>query len=346
MRLKNKIDLEQVNSPWITIIVVAFNSGDDLQNCINHIFEQTFIDFKVYIIDNKTQDNCISNLIIPDARFEVIQSKKNIGFSGGSNLGAASANSPYLMTLNPDVTLKKDFLQNVYMASIKFNHAAMFSPILLKNDDPTLLDGAGDVLSIYGIAWRGGYTKKYSDIKDIKYCEVFGPCGAAAIYNRDYFLKANGFDEKFFCYLEDVDLALRINSMGGKCILVPDALGYHIGGASTKPIDGFQVYHTTKNNLRMIIKSVPLGLLAFMLIGYIFSQAWIYTKNLRNEESKHRRRGYLEAFRSIPHSLIDRLKRKPYSIGASLRVASKLDWGKNNLKERNIKTWDINTGNL
>ena len=87
--------------------------------------------------------------------------------------------------------------------------------------------------------------------------EVFGPSGAAALYRRDWLLRVGGFDERYFCYFEDVDLNLRLQVAGGRCLYVPEARVRHVGGASSGGLSTFTIYHSQRNLVWTFVKSMP-----------------------------------------------------------------------------------------
>ena len=86
---------------------------------------------------------------------------------------------------------------------------------------------------------------------------MFGPSGAAALYRRDWLVRVGGFDERYFCYFEDVDLNLRLQVAGGRCLYVPEARVRHVGGASSGGLSPFTIYHSQRNLVWTYVKSMP-----------------------------------------------------------------------------------------
>src|SRR5205085_72619 len=97
--------------------------------------------------------------------------------------------------------------------------------------------------------------------KDEEAREIFSPCAAAAMYRREVFRAAGGFDEDFFCYAEDVDLGFRLRLAGYKALYVPDAVAYHVGSATTGRRSDFSVYYGQRNLVWTYAKNMPVGLL-------------------------------------------------------------------------------------
>jgi GT2 family glycosyltransferase len=118
---------------------------------------------------------------------------------------------------------------------------------LVKAADLAVLDGVGDAYHISGLVWRMGHGEPVASFSE-QVREVFSPCAAAALYRRSVLLEVGGFDEDFFCYVEDVDLGFRLRLAGHKALSVPDAVVYHVGSATTGgQHSDFAVYHGHRN---------------------------------------------------------------------------------------------------
>lgn len=325
--------------PWVRIVIVTHNSGRFTQNCVDALARQTDQLFEVVIVDNMSTDGEVERLSLPDKRFSVIFSTDNSGFSGGSNLGLKGAKTPYVMTLNADAFLSPNCLLALRDATESFPEEHMFSPILFKPGAGQVLDGAGDHFSIFGLGWRNGVGRPISEYASILIDtpEVFGATGAAALYRRDVFEKLGGFDERFFCYIEDVDLAFRIRARGGRCRLIPQADGVHIGGHSSNEIPGFAITQTVRNNLILIVSSAPLILLPIMFVLHLAAHIKFQSKNKRTEIAEIRKRSFSKAIRHLPKILFQRFSRRPYPLGASFRIASSLSWSIRDVKTRPLK---------
>ena len=121
---------------------------------------------------------------------------------------------------------------------------------------PGRLDGTGDIYHLCGLAWRRDHGVSEGQTPRLM-GEIFSPCAAAAMYKRDVFLDAGGFDEDFFCYFEDVDLAFRLRLLGQRCLYVPGAKVEHVGSAITDRQSNFAVYYGHRNMVWTYIKNMP-----------------------------------------------------------------------------------------
>lgn len=328
--------------PWVRLCIVTYDSGVYIQRCVDALQQQTDRDFEVVILDNQSRDGSIEDLELPDDRFRIILNARNEGFATGSNRAAKGAETPYIMTLNPDTALEPDCLSILRETIESHDSPAMLSPLLWRESsgDRSVCDGAGDTLSIFGLAWRNGYGKDLDPSAYPAVLEVFGPSGAAALYRRDVFEDEDGFNDTFFCYFEDVDLAFRIRCRGGRALLVIGAQGVHTGGHSVQAVPDFPAYHTDRNRVFFLIESVPGLLLILMGPLYVLSTLWFQIRQRRDHISALRMRALRDACRQAGGAFRRRYRRKPYSFGASLRVARRMSWRPRDVRHRRFLRWD------
>ncbi len=251
---------ETGHGPWVRVIIVNYNAGPLLQACVDALSRQTFAAFEAVVVDNASTDGSADALRLPDARFALIRNAANVGFAAASNLGARGCRAPWLATLNPDTVAQENWLCQMRRGAERHPDARMLGATLVDAADPAIVDGFGDVLTIAGIPWRGGQGRSVATLPDDD-AEVFAPCAAAALYARDSFARAGGFDESFFCYLEDVDLGFRLRLAGEHCVQLRQAIVRHHGSAITGPVSDFTLYHSYRNRLWLLFKDMPLALL-------------------------------------------------------------------------------------
>lgn len=292
---------------WARIVIVAFNSGDDLQTCIDHLAAQTCQDFEVVVVDNASADGAAQALVFPDNKYRMITSEDNLGFAAGSNLGALGAQTQWIFSLNPDARVTPTWLETAKSASDSAPDFDMLSPVLLRASDRTLIDGCGDVLSGFGFAWRGGHLQSADKVPKFNR-RVFSPCGACAGFRRALFERAGGFDPTFFCYVEDVDLGLRFTLAGKKCLLIPDSIVLHKGAGTLGEGHPFTLYHSYRNTVFMIAKNFPVLNLMFAIFAFPASVLWILTRNPKMAHRKDILRGLLHGYKAVPRLLFHRLK--------------------------------------
>ncbi|KRA57669.1 glycosyl transferase [Caulobacter sp. Root656] len=241
--------------PLVSILIVAYQSGPTLTRCLEGLRRQTFRDFEILMVDNASTDGAPQAAVGADPSIRLIEPGANLGFAAGNNLAAREAKGRWLAMLNPDAYPDADWLAALVAGTTRHPDVHCFTSLQMVADEPGLMDGAGDVMTSAGIPFRGGYRRRLPP--NLPEGEVFSACGAATLIDRDLFLGLGGFDERFFCYCEDVDLGYRLRLAGGATLLLPGAVVEHVGSASTGVRSDFAIFHGSRNRIWTFLKNTP-----------------------------------------------------------------------------------------
>lgn len=317
----------------VAILIVAFRSRITVPEVMAALERQSLRPARVRILENGSPEGERVDPAALPAWAELVESETNLGFAAGNNRLAEGVQEPWLLLLNPDAFPEPDWLDQFMAATRRWPHAALFGCTQTAHGSAGVLDGAGDVYHITGLPYRGGYGRHMAPPPD---GEVFGPCGAAALIRRDVFEALGGFDEDYFCYVEDVDFAYRARLAGHVCIQVCDASVSHMGYASSARRSTFATYHGARNRLTTLLKDTPAALLPVIAPLHIattavlwlssarFGQftlfakairdalaAWPQTMEKRRAIQAGRKTGALEIARAMAWNPLDLLTRKP-----------------------------------
>lgn len=254
-------------TPDISVIIVNYNSGGRLQKCLAALAAQTFRDFEIIIADNDSSDDSLDVSIPEGIDTTILKMGDNIGFAAANNMAVEQANGAWLAFLNPDAYAEAGWLEAFVAGRERYPDVDAFGSLQLNANDPTRIDGAGDAYFAAGISYRGHYNHPVETAPPEGEC--FAPCAAAAFYRKEVFQKLGGFEESFFCYSEDVDLAFRLRLMGGRVIQLRGAVVHHEGSGITSQISGFAVYHGHRNRLWTYFRNMPAPLLILTLPAQI-----------------------------------------------------------------------------
>ena len=191
----------------LTFVIVTFNSRKVIYDCLNSLPK----DFNKLIIENSSDEELKKELEQNYDKTEVVLSK-NIGMGAGNNLGISKSSTQYVYILNPDVVLKHDTIININESISKLENFAILSPL---SDNPHYPN------------YRLNFDKspKFDD-KIISEVEEID--GYSLRLNKNYFDNIF-FDEKFFMYLENVDLCFRAKKKGGKLFIIHNSRIHHLG---------------------------------------------------------------------------------------------------------------------
>jgi GT2 family glycosyltransferase len=297
--------------PTATVIIVAYESGAFLQPCVDALAAQTFQDFEAVIVDNASSDGSVHDLRLPDDRFRVLSQGANTGFAVANNLAAARSSAEFLVLLNPDAVAEPAWLQTLIDKAHTAPDIASVGSLQRRLDDPEVLDGVGDVWHVAGLAWRAGEGHPTAGAPGDG--EIFGPCGAAALYRRAAFMAQGGFDERFFCYCEDVDLAFRLRAAGYRSVRASSAVVRHAGSGISGRRSDFTLYHGHRNRIWTFVKNTP-GVWFWLLLPYHLAFNALYLGSaLKRGILPPVWRAYVAAAKGLPS--IWRSRRSPSLVG-------------------------------
>jgi GT2 family glycosyltransferase len=245
----------------IAVIIVTWNAANLIEGVLAAVSLQTRPADRVLIIDNGSSDEDILAGIVAQYPFcELSRLGKNLGFAAANNIGVIQCDdAEFVALLNPDAFPEPHWLEALLAAAQENPEFDVFGSKLVKAADPSVLDGAGDAYHISGLVWRLGHGVPVASLS-IQASEVFSPCAAAALYRRSALLNVGGFDEDYFCYVEDVDIGFRLRLTGYRCLFVPASVAHHIGSGTTGgQHSDFAVYHGHRNLVWTFVKDMPGG---------------------------------------------------------------------------------------
>jgi len=196
----------------LTVVIVTLKSEKVIHSCIKSIDE----DMPVIIVENSNNEKFKEDLEKRYHNVKCVLAKKNIGMGAGNNIGIKLAKTDYVFVLNPDTTFEANTLNEIFLASQKLNDFTILSPISTKKDFPN-----------YGTLNKKKILEKNDHPFKVDYVDGF-----AMVINKNKFRNNNYFDEKFFMYLENDDLCMRVVNEGGSIFVIPSAKINHIGAGA------------------------------------------------------------------------------------------------------------------
>ena len=234
----------------ISIIVVSYKEKKELINCLSSIKRsKTKFPLEVIVVDNDPKGVFKKNLknLFPEVKY--VTAKKNLGYGGGNNLGASLAKGEYLFFLNPDTKLLPKTLDYLFEFIKNKNNIGAVSPLLLdENNKSVYVQGSQLVtplIAIFSLSFinkifpHNLISKKFFledwDRKNPRKSDIVP--GTAFLIKKEIFKKIGGFDENYFLFYEEADLAKKIQKLKFENYIVPQSKIIHFGGVSTKKRD-------------------------------------------------------------------------------------------------------------
>jgi len=252
----------------VSVTIVTYNSGRFIKRCLESVLEQKYPNLEVIVIDNASSDGTVDLLEQFEDRCRIHYNDRNIGFAGAQNQAIALSAGEWVLTLNPDVLLLKNFIQAMVDAGQMDPKVGTVCGKLLTIratfdlPDKQLVDSTG----IYFTPMLRHLDRGSQEVDNghfLNFDYVFGATAAAALYRRsmidDVQIDGEFFDPDFFVYREDADVAWRAQLMGWRCLYTPLARGYHVrkvlpGNRRALPPEINM--HSVKNRFLMRIKNM------------------------------------------------------------------------------------------
>lgn len=254
--------MESSKNKLVSINILTYNSEKYIKDCLNSVLNQTYPNIEILVVDNASQDNSLKILEKFKEEIKLIKNKKNTGYTGGNNLGMKNSRGEYIILLNPDVILDKDFVKEVVKAFEKDSKIGSVQGKIYqlnKGQKTKTIDTVGfTILKSGKILDTGQGIKDEGQYSNVK--EIFGVNGNAPTYRRealnDVKLKDDYFDEDFFCYGEDIDLAWRMRWRGWKAVLANNALVWHDRTSSKTANAGWTVFKQVRKSQSLWMRKI------------------------------------------------------------------------------------------
>src|SRR5680860_124040 len=242
----------------VYIILLNWNNEEDTLECIKSLEKITYSDCKIIVVDNGSEEKSIQKIRNEFPKLSIIQNESNLGFAGGNNIGIkyAFANAAdYVLLLNNDTTVKKDFLTKLVETGESEQKIGLLgSKIFFYSEQNRIWSAGGKINWLKNKGTHIGLDQidkgQYDKTKEVDYLT-----GCCLLIKREVIERIGTLEEDYFLYYEDTDFSLRAQNAGYKCIYVPESKIYHKISRSTNPGSDSYIYYHVRNGLVMAKRS-------------------------------------------------------------------------------------------
>ena len=212
---------------------------------------------------------------------KLIENSENLGFAPAVNQAISNAKFEYIFSLNNDTEVKKGSIR--HMVDLISSEDDIFSvqAKMLQYNNKDLIDDVGDEYNLLAWTKKTGENHKSDEYLQVK--EIFSSCAGAALYRKSVLEELGMFDNNFFAYMEDVDLAIRSRIHGYRNLLCPQGSVSQIGSATSgSRYTEFKVKLAARNNVWVVYKNIPIPFkitnFIFLFFGFLFKYLFFVKK--------------------------------------------------------------------
>jgi GT2 family glycosyltransferase len=257
----------------VSVVVLNWNRAELLLECLESLFGQRFQSFEVIVVDQGSRDDSAAKV---RARFgeavRLILNPANVGFAEGCNLGIRAAQGRWIALINNDAVADPRWLEEMVQAGASPARIGMVASRILGRLERDRIDNVG--VAVYPDGMNRGRARGERDggLYEAGW-PVFLPSGCACLLRREMLDETGLFDQSFFAYSEDTDLALRGRLLGWNCVFAPRAAVYHRYSSTAGKVSGLKVYYAERNRIWLLLRYFPGRYLAlspaYTLIRYL-----------------------------------------------------------------------------
>ena len=267
----------------VSVVTPNYNGEKFLKAFFESLNEDSQLIGEVIIVDNGSTDSSKEFIRGNSFNFPVrlIENEENLGFSPAVNQGIMESQYEYIFSLNNDTEIRKGSIKA--LADLMSSDDSIFSAQakMLQYDNKELIDDVGDEYNLLAWTKKTGENHNSSEYTEVR--EIFSACAGAAMYRKSLLDEIGMFDDSFFAYMEDVDLAIRSRINGYRNLLCPDAVVYHIGSATSgSRYNEFKVRLAARNNVWVVYKNLPIPLkivnFIFLFLGFLIKYLFFVKK--------------------------------------------------------------------
>jgi GT2 family glycosyltransferase len=267
----------------VSVVTPNYNGEKFLKTFFESLNEDCEYIDEVIIVDNGSTDKSKEYIKSNTFNFPVklIENNENVGFSPAVNQGILEARNEYIFSLNNDTEVRKGSVRALVDLISSSDDIFSVQAKMLQYDNKELIDDVGDEYNL--LAWTKKTGENHSSSEYVEVREIFSSCAGAAMYKKSILNEIGMFDDNFFAYMEDVDLAIRSKINGYRNLLCPDAVVYHIGSATSgSRYNEFKVRLAARNNVWTVYKNLPIPLkilnFIFLFLGFFIKYIFFVKK--------------------------------------------------------------------
>lgn len=267
----------------VSVVTPNYNGEKFLKTFFESLENDSEYIGEVIIVDNGSGDGSKDYIKNNSFSFPVrlVENTENTGFAPAVNQGILKAENEYIFSLNNDTEVKKGSIKSLVDLISSDDNIFSVQAKMLQYKNKDLIDDVGDEYNLLAWTKKTGENHNSSEFREVK--DIFSACAGAAMYKKSLLIQIGMFDDNYFAYMEDVDLAIRSRIYGYRNLLCPDAIVYHIGSATSgSRHNDFKVRLAARNNVWTVYKNLPIPMkivnFIFLFFGFLIKYVFFVKK--------------------------------------------------------------------
>lgn len=258
----------------VSIIIVNWNGIRWLRDCFGGLYKQEWKNFEIIFVDNASKDESVVWVKENYPKTKIIINKENLGFSDANNIGYKACKGKYILFLNNDTRVTKNFISELVKVLKSDKQIGGAQSKILLMDHPDTHDSVGAFLTPTGFLYHYGFGAKDSPEYN-KQIDLYTAKGACMMFKKEVLRKVevdgNILDPLYFAYFEETDMCHRVWLAGYRIVYAYKSVIYHKMGATSSTMNNaFVQYHSFKNRIQSYIKNLGTWLLLTIFASHIF----------------------------------------------------------------------------
>lgn len=254
--------------PTVSIIIVTYNSKEDLKECLPSVLNQDYPAFEVIIVDNHSEDGTVEFVERYSPQIQSISNNENLGCAQANNIGINATKAKYVVILNPDTVVAQRWLSELVRVMEEDESVGACQSRVLLYNQPDIINTEGNDVHYLGFTWCRNYGQLATNNTEIE--ETLGLSNCACILRREALEKVGQIVELYVMYLEDTELGIRLYQAGYKVVVNPNSVVYHKYRFSRGE---HKVFYLERNRLLLLLGIYNKFTLLKILPAFIFMEA-------------------------------------------------------------------------
>ena len=275
-------------NPLVSIIILNYNAGNLLEECINSIYQSYYKNYEIIVVDNDSKDQSHVQCKEKFPLINLIENKKNLGYCEGNNIGIRSCKGNFIIILNPDTIVDPNWINELLTAYKKFGEG-IYQPKFLTTDNESIIQSTGNMIQLFGF----GYSRNKGDQDQNQFpnIEIINYASGTCLFtSKQIFTKLDLFDSFLFAYHDDLDFCWRARMQGIQSFYVPTSIVFHPSEGFSFKWSNFKFFLLERNRLyclfthyshSTILKFLPSLIIVDIAVSFFYIKNGLFFEKIK-----------------------------------------------------------------